>query len=168
MFGLPRTLDPRDLGDHLDRLFRAAWAMTGSREDAEDLVQETYERVLRKPRILRNEDDLGYLLRTMRNTQANRLRTLSRRPQTAAMPDDPPFAEPRPMVQPDAAVEARELFATIAGLSDDFREALVAVDVAGLSYGEAAKALRTREATITTRVYRARKKVAETLGDRLV
>src|SRR4051794_28756751 len=45
-----RTLDPEKLGDHLDRLFRAAWALTGSREDAEDLVQETYERVLRRPR----------------------------------------------------------------------------------------------------------------------
>ena len=34
------------LGDHLDRLYRAAWALCGSREDAEDLVQETYTRVL--------------------------------------------------------------------------------------------------------------------------
>jgi RNA polymerase sigma-70 factor (ECF subfamily) len=34
-------LDPQSLGDHLDRLYRAAWALCGSREDAEDLVQDT-------------------------------------------------------------------------------------------------------------------------------
>ena len=43
-----RELDPEHLGDHFDRLFRAAWALTGAREDAEDLVQETYAHVLRK------------------------------------------------------------------------------------------------------------------------
>ena len=60
---MERTLDPARLGDHLDRLYRAAWALCGSREDAEDLVQETYARLLARPRWLRNEDDLGYLLR---------------------------------------------------------------------------------------------------------
>jgi len=57
-----RLLDSNRLDDHLDRLFRAAWALSGSREDAEDLVQETYARVLARPRLLRNEDDLAYLL----------------------------------------------------------------------------------------------------------
>jgi RNA polymerase sigma-70 factor, ECF subfamily len=36
---MERKLDPARLGDHLDRLYRAAWALTGGREDAEDLVQ---------------------------------------------------------------------------------------------------------------------------------
>ena len=43
--------------------------------------------------------------------------------------------------------------------------ALVAVDVLGLSYREAARALRVREATITTRLFRARKQVAAKLAD---
>ena len=64
----PHTLDPAWLGDHLDRLYRAAWALSGTRVDAEDLVQETYARVLARPRLLRNGDDLGYLLRALRNT----------------------------------------------------------------------------------------------------
>ena len=50
-----RVLDPQTLGDHFDRLFRAAWALCGSREDAEDLVQDTYARVLARPRVVRNE-----------------------------------------------------------------------------------------------------------------
>jgi RNA polymerase sigma-70 factor (ECF subfamily) len=76
---MQRPLDPARLGDHLDRLYRAAWALCGSREDAEDLVQETYMRLLARPRLLRNEDDLGYLLRALRNTFLNQKRTESRR-----------------------------------------------------------------------------------------
>src|SRR3954469_7922322 len=74
-----RELDPARLGDHLDRLYRAAWAMCGSREDAEDLVQETYARVLARRRLLRGDDDLGYLLRVLRNTHVSRLRSAGRR-----------------------------------------------------------------------------------------
>src|SRR5512133_27458 len=123
---MERTLDPAHLGDHLDRLYRAAWALCGSRDDAEDLVQETYARVLAKPRLLRNEDDL--------------------------------VADPHAR-NPEAAVEAGELYAAIASLPDDFRDVLVAVDVTGLSYKEAARALRIREGTVMSRLYRARQQV---------
>ena len=84
---MERTLDPARLGDHLDRLYRAAWALCGSREDAEDLVQETYARLLARPRLLRNEDDLGYLLRALRNTFLNQKRTESRRLRPGPLPD---------------------------------------------------------------------------------
>jgi RNA polymerase sigma-70 factor, ECF subfamily len=83
-----RPLDPQTLGDHLDRLFRAAWALTGTREDAEDLVQETYERVLRRPRFVRREHDLAYLYRALRHTYFNMRRTASRRPRVGAQLDD--------------------------------------------------------------------------------
>ena len=84
---LERPLDPARVGDHVDRLYRAAWALCGSREEAEDLVQETYARVLARPRLLRNEDDLGYLLRALRNTFLNQKRTESRRLRTGPLPD---------------------------------------------------------------------------------
>jgi len=158
-----RELDTEHLGDHFDRLFRAAWALTGAREDAEDLVQETYERVLRKRRWLRGDDDLGYLLRVLRNTHFSRLRAASRRVRPDPLPDDLDRLEDNTAAAPDDVLQAREVYAVIAALPDDFREALVAVDVVGLSYGEAARALRVREATITTRLYRARKRVAEAL-----
>src|SRR6476646_2671170 len=80
--GPARQLDPAALGDHVDRLYRAAWALCGSREDAEDLVQETFAKVLVKPRFLRNDDDLGYLLRVLRNTFVSRHRATMRRPQS--------------------------------------------------------------------------------------
>ncbi len=158
-----RQLDPEALGDHVDRLFRAAWGLCGSREEAEDLVQETFERVLRKPRLLRSEDDLGYLLRVLRNTFFSQRRAAARRPQTTALPDDLDLLEDPSAIQPDARLESAELYAAIAALPDDFRDALVAIDVAGLSYREAAQALRVREATITTRLHRARQRVASAL-----
>jgi len=48
----PRVLDVAALGDHFERLYRAAYGLCGRREDAEDLVQETYARALRRPRLL--------------------------------------------------------------------------------------------------------------------
>ena len=158
-----RQLDPQALGDHIDRLFRAAWSLCGSREEAEDLVQETFARVLRKPRLLRSEDDLGYLLRVLRNTFFSQVRTAARRPQTTALPDDLDMLEDRSAVRPESRLESAELFATISALPDDFRDALIAIDVVGLSYREAARALKVREATITTRLHRARQRVAAAL-----
>ena len=158
-----RQLDPESLGDHIDRLYRAAWSLCGSREQAEDLVQETFARVLRKPRMLHSEDDLGYLLRVLRNTFVSERRTATRRPQTTALHDDLDLIEDRSATQPEARIESGELYSAISALPEDFRDALVAIDVVGLSYREAARALRVREATITTRLHRARQRIAKTL-----
>src|SRR6266545_1624933 len=64
----PRRLDPDRAAQQLPRLYRAARAWTRSREEAEDLVQETYARVLARPRLIRGEDEVGYLFRALRNT----------------------------------------------------------------------------------------------------
>ena len=158
-----RTLDPQSLPQHVDRLYRAAWGLCGSREDAEDLVQETFARVLSRPRVLHGQDDLYYLMRVLRNTFLTSRRTAGRRPVTAATLEDVVTADPKPTGRPEHALEIQEVYAAIATLPEDFRMALVAVDVLGLSYREAARALRVREATITTRLFRARKLVVRGL-----
>jgi RNA polymerase sigma-70 factor (ECF subfamily) len=159
-----RILDPQSLSQHIDRLYRAAWGLCGSREDAEDLVQETFARVLSRPRVLHGDDELYYLMRVLRNTFLTSRRTASRRPVTVATLEDVVSADPKPMGRPDQALEVQELYETIAQLPQGFREALVAVDVLGLSYREAARALGVREATITTRLFRARKQVASRIA----
>ena len=111
-----RQLDPEALGDHIDRLYRAARGLCGSREEAEDLVQETFLRVLRKPRILRSEDDLGYLLRVLRNTFISMRRTAARRPQATATPEALELIEDRGSAQPEARLEAEEVYAAISAL----------------------------------------------------
>ena len=90
-----RTLDPQSLTQHVDRLYRAAWALCGSREDAEDLVQETFARVLARPRVLSGDDELYYLMRVLRNTFLTDRRTASRRPVTVATLDDFDAADPQ-------------------------------------------------------------------------
>jgi RNA polymerase sigma-70 factor (ECF subfamily) len=150
------------LGDHLDRLYRAAWALTGAREDAEDLVQETYERVLRRPReIARAEDALPYLLGVLRNTWVDTVRSRARRP---TVPLDADAEDRVAGGSPLDRVAAREVFEVVAGLPAEWRDTLAAVDVAGLSYSEAAEALGVPIGTIMSRLSRGRQRVAETLG----
>jgi RNA polymerase sigma-70 factor (ECF subfamily) len=158
-----RRLDPALLGDHTDRLYRAARSMCRSREEAEDLVQDTFARVLQKPRFLRSDDDLGYLLRVLRNTFVSTRRYAARRPEIPVQPEDLAWVEDRSSTAPEAGLEHAELYRAIASLPDPFRDALIAVDVMGLSYREAGRALRVREATITTRLHRARQRVADML-----
>ena len=142
---MQHTLDPTRLGDHLDRLYRAAWALCGSREDAEDLIQETYARVLARPRLLRNEDDLGYLLRALRNTFLTQSDRAPPAPSRAAARRLDLIADPQAR-EPQAALEAGELYAAVAALPADFRDVLVAVDITGLSYKEtAARSASERE-----------------------
>ncbi len=153
------------MGDHLDALYRAAWALCGTREDAEDLVQEMFTRVLAKPRSVKQGGERAYLMSALRNTFYSRLRSTSRRPRVTQTLEDVSPVESRSSVQPERAAEVGEIFAAIDRLPDEFRLALAAVDILGLSYGEAAEALGTPEATITTRIYRARQRIVRELGD---
>ena len=155
-----RMLDPSTLGDHIDRLFRAAWALSGSRVDAEDLVQETFA-----PRARQTPPD----------PQRGRSRLPAAGPAEhlhQLAPRGGPAAGARGVGR---AASSRSTRAQPAGPSrrrgargvrgdrrprEPFRDALVAVDVAGLSYAEAAELLGTKEATITSRLSRARAQVA--------
>jgi RNA polymerase sigma-70 factor (ECF subfamily) len=158
-------LDPDSLAGHTDRLYRAAWAMCGSPHDAEDLVQETFARVLARPRILRSENELAYLLHALRNTFLSDRRKAARRPTTvAAALDDLQLDANDPRSSPEAALDASEVLAAVSRLEESFRLTLIAVDIVGLSYAEAARVLGTREATITTRLYRARQRLARALA----
>lgn len=151
-------LDPDRLVVHADALYRAAWALCGSRYDAEDLVQETYANVLARPRRIR-ESELGYLLRALRNTHADRRRTAARRPLTVELQEtDAPHRDESP-------VDPRAIMAAIASAAPPFRDAVVAIDVLGLSYAEAARHLRVPQATVTSRLYRGRRHVAQRLAE---
>ena len=152
-----RVLDPDRLYRHIDQLYRAAWALCGSRHDAEDLVQETFVNVLKRPRLLRDDNEIGYLLRALRNTYSSRYRSSANRRHDRALTEDD--ATPRH----DGPFDAREIMEAIASAPPAYRDAVVAVDLIGLSYREAARALRTREATITTRLHRGRQHVARAL-----
>src|SRR5204862_1764675 len=116
----PRRLDPDRAAEHLPRLYRAARAWTRSREEAEDLVQETYARVLARPRLLRGDDETGYLLRAMRNTLISQRRAERRRPVTTELVDDAAVGT-RASDDPAEATEVRQIYTAISQLPGDFR-----------------------------------------------
>lgn len=162
-----RPLDAARLGDHVDRLYRAALALTGSRQEAEDIVQQTYARVLARPRLLRNDDDLGYLLGALRNTFLTQRRNESRRIRTEPLADDELDLIADPYVrEPQAAVEAAELFAAVAALPEKSRDVLVAVDITGLSYDETRRTLGIPIGTVMSRLHRARRQLVRSLEGR--
>ena len=154
----PHLLEPDSLSRHIDQLYRAAWALCGSRHDAEDLVQETFVNVLKRPRWLRNRDEIGYLLRALRNTYNSRYRSAATRPGERQLLDTDLLERSN-----DSEINAREIMEAIAGAPPQYRDAVIAVDLMGLSYREAARSLRTRESTITTRLHRGRQYVARAL-----
>ena len=111
------------------------------------------------PEVCQAGDELGYLLRALRKTYYSWHRAAARRPATVTLAED----------QHDATLEpafgAGEITRAIASAPAPFRDAVIAVDVVGLSYKEAARALRTREATITSRLHRGRQHVARALTE---
>jgi RNA polymerase sigma-70 factor (ECF subfamily) len=161
-----RFLDPQSLAQHTDRLYRTAWALCGSPEEAEDLVQETFVRVLRRPRLLRGEaSELTYLMRALRNNFLRSRRDAARRPVRADALWEADPVDQRGTRDPQKAREVRELYATIAGLPEHFRLTLVAIDMIGLSYREASRLLGVSEETLATRLYRARQLVARQFAE---
>jgi RNA polymerase sigma-70 factor (ECF subfamily) len=161
-----RLLNPQSLVRHTDRLHRAACALCGSRQDADDLVQETFARVLARPRVLRDEpSELAYLMRVLHNTFLSGRRDASRRPRAVVALEDVQVLDWHATQAPQQALEVGELYGAIAELPEHYRLALVAVDLLGLSYGEAAHSLDVREATVATRLFRARQMVVARLAE---
>jgi RNA polymerase sigma-70 factor (ECF subfamily) len=156
-----RPLDPESLGSHTARLYRAAYGLCGSRQDAEDLVQDTFERVLRRPRFLRRDEDVVYLLRVLRNTWISSGRAKRQVPTSPAGEEIEAIQAPHDPIE--QAIEGAVVYEALQALTQPLREALVAVDVMGLSYREAARALGTREGTIMSRLHRGRGQIASRL-----
>ena len=159
-----RKLDPQAAGDHLDRLYRAALALSGSPQIAEDLVQETYLKVLARPRFLRRDNELGYLLKALRNTWYSQLRSRASRPRESELSAEDVASERR-IGDPGLSLETSAVLAAIAALPDEFRDVVAVIDVAGLSYAEAAKALELAEGTVMSRLSRGRSRVAAALAE---
>jgi RNA polymerase sigma-70 factor, ECF subfamily len=153
------VLDPELACDHRDRVYRAALSLCGCPHEAEDLVQETYLMVLSKPRVLQGDDDLAYLVGVLRNAFVSSHRKAARRPRAADGVHDLDAYTDTTAPTPHAAAEWHELLAAVAALPRPFREAVVAVNIAGLSCSEAAGELGVRRGTVLSRLFRARRKL---------
>ena len=103
---MERPLDPARVGDHLNRLYRAAWALCGSREDAEDLVQETYARAFRSWQSFQPGTNLrAWLLRILTNLNIDRGRRVQRTPDTRPLEEGDYFLYNKLEESGDAAAD---------------------------------------------------------------
>ena len=159
----PSVLNPITAAEHRSRLLEVALSLCGSRHLAEDLTQETYARVLAKPRSLRDGAVFPYLVRSLRNVCKDHWRSEQRRPVVIGEldPEDPSLRTDR---GPQEQVIAAEIYQEVAKLPEEFRRVVAAVDIVGMSYAQTAGTLQIPPGTVMSRLSRARVQLAGALG----
>jgi RNA polymerase sigma-70 factor (ECF subfamily) len=161
-----KVLDPHAAAAHHVRLSRLAYSLCGSAQLADDLTQETYVRVLSRPRRLRGlGGEFPYLARTLRNVLNDHRRSQKRQPALVSDDQLAETASTRHDSDPLEAARAGEVYAAIGALPEDWRDVITAVDLAGLSYAETASALTIPLGTVMSRLHRARARLADALED---
>lgn len=141
----------------LPRLRRFASALTGAGAEADDLVQDTLERALRKRHLWQPGTRLdSWAFRIMQNAWIDTVR--ARRVRATASIDvdgfDAPGVDGR--AQMDAHLTLARVNAVMARLPQEQRVVVALVLVEGFSYREAAEILHVPEGTVTSRLFRAR------------
>jgi RNA polymerase sigma-70 factor, ECF subfamily len=163
-------MSPARSPNYTDRLFRAAYALCGSRADAEELVRETFATPIKRRRFVHRGGDAVHLMRALRRAWIDHERA---RPTLPAANDLPEPTPPEPIDwvvdrsgNPGVfALDVERAYDAVGKLSPQLREVIAAVDVLGLSHRDAARALRMRRRTLTSRLHRAREHVAAALEE---
>jgi len=160
---------------HQRDVFNAALRMTGSYTEAEDLTQEAFV----KAYVAFDQFKLGtnfraWMLRILTNTHINRYRRERRSPDVVAWEDltengrraipEETSSDPRPDEQVLASIPDEYIAPAVAGLPDEFREAVVLSDMHELSYKEIAATLGIPLGTVRSRIFRGRKLLREKLA----
>ncbi len=151
---------------HEDRVFAICLRIMRHREAALDAAQDTFLTVFRKADQFRGDSTFStWLYRVAVNTCYDHLRKAKRRP-AEPLPEthDPPDRSA------DDALESAEirpdLVTALGQLNEEFRAAIVLVDVEGLAVGEVAQILEVAEGTVKSRLHRGRRQLAGILGNR--
>jgi RNA polymerase sigma-70 factor (ECF subfamily) len=161
-----------------DQVYRVARRLVGSREEAEDLVHQTYERAFRTCKQFTPGTNLrAWLLRILTNLNIDRGRRQQRTPQTtpldneagdyflynkleAQVPEENPDEERViEKLSQDSIVDA------LAEVPHDFRDVIVLVDIGEFSYADAAQILDIPMGTVMSRLHRGRRILKKNLAD---
>lgn len=145
-----------------EMVFGLALRMSGDREEAADLSQETFLRVYRHLGRFRGQSSLKtWIYRITINCCRTRLRKRSRRRFEGPLEHLEELADPRSGPEDRALGQdlGRRLALAITKLPVAFREAVVLRDVQGLSYGEIGEALGVRIGTVRSRIARGRERL---------
>ena len=162
---------------HADQLYRIALRLSGSPQTAEELVQETYLRALRAWESYRPGTNLAAWLATiLRNVYLDEARKQSRRPAVEVLDDESEYflydqlAGETPPQTHDVVLNrlsGEAILDAIANLPENFREAVVLVDVGDFSYQDAAQILDVPIGTVMSRLHRGRRLLKRALAEQI-
>jgi RNA polymerase sigma-70 factor (ECF subfamily) len=138
---------------HASAVFRFAWGLCGNRACAEDLVSETFVRLLTRAPKIRTQTALAYLLAVARNTY---LTSKVRQQREVPLSDDIAASELDPGQRIDDQARLKVVLGALAELPEGERAALLLRVDHELSYEEIAVALDISVGAAKVRVHRAR------------
>jgi RNA polymerase sigma-70 factor (ECF subfamily) len=161
-----------------DQVYRVARHLVGSREEAEDLMQETYARAFRSWRSFQPGTNLrAWLLRILTNLNIDRGRKRQRSPDLQPLEEGDYFlynkleAAGDGTSDEDRVVERLSQNDVVGALSEvphDFRDVVVLVDIGDFTYADAAQILDIPIGTVMSRLHRGRRILKKNLADGVV
>jgi len=159
-----------------DQVYRVARRLVGSREEAEDLVQDTYARAFRSWRSYTPGTNMrAWLLRILTNLNIDRGRRIQRSPDLQPLEETDYYLANR--VAESRGEQALEQERVVEGLSQDsivnalsslphnFRDVVVLVDIGEFSYADAAQILDVPIGTVMSRLHRGRRQLKQRLAE---
>jgi RNA polymerase sigma-70 factor, ECF subfamily len=158
-----------------DQVYRVARHLAGSREEAEDLVQETYARAFRSWRSFQPGTNLrAWLLRILTNLNIDRGRRNQRAPQMQPLEANDYFLYDRLAENGDGVSDTEriverlsqdDIVSALSVVPHDFRDVLVLVDLGDFSYQDAAQILDIPIGTVMSRLHRGRRILKRELAE---
>ena len=158
-----------------DQVYRVARHLASSREDADELMQETYARAFRSWRSFQPGTNMrAWLLRILTNLNIDRGRRQQRAPQMQPLEANDYFlydklAENGDGVSDEEQVVERlsqdDIVTALSEVPHDFRDVLVLVDLGDFSYADAAQILDIPVGTVMSRLHRGRRILKRELAE---
>ncbi|MGH2452709.1 MAG: sigma-70 family RNA polymerase sigma factor, partial [bacterium] len=147
----------RLLATHEDRIYHAAYRITGNADDARDAAQETFLKAFRALSRYRHESAFSTWLHRIAVNAA--LDLVRRRPQIPPVSLDDvalPASSGNPEPEAERSELQRRVHQAVGRLAPDHRVIIVLRDLQGLAYEEIAEVLRIPVGTVRSRLSRAR------------
>ena len=159
-----------------DQVYRVARRLVGTREEAEELVQETYVRAFRSWSSYTPGTNMrAWLLRILTNLNLDRGRKIQRTPDLQPLEEGDYFlanklaaAEGEQALDQERVVEKLSQDNVVEALSElphDFRDVVVLVDIGEFSYADAAQILDVPMGTVMSRLHRGRRILKQKLAE---
>ena len=159
-----------------EQVYRVARRLVSTREEAEELVQDTYARAFRSWRSFTPGTNMrAWLLRILTNLNVDRGRKIQRTPDLQPLEEGDYYlanklaaTDGEQMLEQDQVVERLSqngVVDALAALPHDFRDVVVLVDIGEFSYADAAQILDVPIGTVMSRLHRGRRILKQTLAE---